>query len=63
MMEELPIHDFQFWFNSNTLPNSVPLQTTSLRNLNESDFDLSRSLNVKCNYVVDFLLVSNSYQI
>ena len=38
----------------------VPLHTISMRNLNDPDFDLSRSLDVKCNFVVDFLLVSNT---
>ncbi len=28
-------------------------------NQNDGDFGLSRSLNVKCNFVVDFLLVCN----
>ncbi len=56
----LLIHDFHSLFNSNTLPNSVPLQTTSLRNLNDPDFDLSRSFNVKYNFATDFLLVSSS---
>ncbi len=59
----LPIHDFLFRFNSNALPNSAPLQTRSLRNLNNPGFDLSMSLNVKCNVAVDFLLVSNSKHI
>ena len=35
-------HDFRFWFNCNTLLNSVPLHTctTILRNLNNPDLDL-----------------------
>ena len=53
-------HDFLFRFNSNTLPNSLSLQTTSLWNLNEPDFNLLRSFNVKCNFAVNFLLMSNS---
>ncbi len=40
--------------------NSAPLQSTSLRNLNNTDFDLSWSLSVKCTVAVDLILVSNS---
>ncbi len=57
----LPIYCFLFRFNSNTLPNSAPLQTTSLRIKNNTDLHLPRSLNVKCNFGVDFVLVSNTH--
>ncbi len=41
-------------FNGNIWPNSAPLQDTGtkLRNLSDFDFDLSRSLKVKCNGVI-----------
>ncbi len=45
---------------SNTLSNSTPMQTINMGNLNDHNFDLSSPLNVKCNFAVDFLLVSNS---
>ncbi len=57
---KFPTLDFIFRLNSNTLPNSAPLQTTNLRNPDNPDFDLSMPLNVKCNVVVDCLVVSNS---
>ncbi len=47
---ELSIHDFLFGFSSNTLPNLVHLQSTSLINLNNTSLYLSRSPNVKCNF-------------
>ncbi len=31
-----------------------------MRNLKDPGFDLSTSLNVKCNFAVDFLLLSNN---
>ncbi len=34
--------------NSNIWPNSVPLGDTDLHNLSDLDFDLSRSLKVRC---------------
>ncbi len=52
-------------FNSNMWPNSAPLQDMRLRNLSDLEFDLSRSLKVKCYDVIGlslyaFLLMFNS---
>ena len=52
----LPIYDFLFEFHSNTLLNSVPLQNTRLRNL----IWPFKIIQCKCDFAVDFLLVSNS---
>ena len=46
-------------------PNSTPLRDIRLRNLSDLEFDLSRSLKVKCNSVIEFpiyafLLMFNS---
>ncbi len=38
--------------NSNITLNSAPLQDTRLRNLSDLDFDLSRSLKVKCDGII-----------
>ncbi len=38
-------------FNSNILP-TAPLQDIRLRNLSDTDFDLSMSLKVKCDGVI-----------
>ncbi len=52
-------------FNSNIWPNSAPLQDIRLQNLSNLAFDLSRSLKVKCDSVIElpiyaFLLMFNS---
>ncbi len=52
--------------NSNIWPNSAPLRDTKLRNLSDYDFELSRSLKVKCDGVIGlaiygFLLIYISY--
>ena len=52
-------------FNSNIWPNSTPLQDIRLQNLSDLEFDLSRSLKVKCDDVIGlslyaFLLMFNS---
>ncbi len=39
-------------FNSNIWPNSAPLQDIRLQNLSDLEFDLSRSLKVKCDDVI-----------
>ena len=49
-------------FNSNILPNSAPLGDIRLRNLNDLEFNLSRSLKVICDdviglYIYAFLLI------
>ena len=46
----LPIYAFLVMFNSNIWPNSAPLRHIKLQNL--SDFDLSRSLWMKCDSVI-----------
>ncbi len=51
-------------FNSNIWPNSAPLQDIRLWNLSDFEFDLSRSLKVKCDSVIwlpiyAFLLMFN----
>ena len=51
--------------NSNIWPNSAPLQDIRLQNLSDLDFDLSRSLRVKCDSVIGlpiyaFLLMFSS---
>ena len=53
-----PIYDFLLII----CPNSAPLQDTKLWNLSDLDFDLSRSLNVKCDHgiglsIYGFLLI------
>ena len=40
-------------FNSNLWPNSARLQDVRLRNLRDLEFDLSRSLKVKCGSVIE----------
>ena len=40
----LPIYGFILIFNSNTWPNSVPLQDISFQNPSDLDTDLPRSL-------------------
>ncbi len=52
-------------FNSNIWPNSALLQDIKGRNLNDLEFDLLRSLKVKCDSVIElpryvFLLMFNS---
>ncbi len=52
-------------FNSNIRPNWAPLRDISLRNLCDLDFDLPRSLKVKCDGAIglpmyDILLMFNS---
>ena len=52
-------------FNSNIWPNAAPLQVIRLQNLSDLEFDLSRSLKVKCDSVIGlpiyaFLLMFNS---
>ncbi len=39
-------------FNSNKWPSSAPLQDRRLRNMSDLEFDLSRSLKVKCDDVI-----------
>ncbi len=51
--------------NSNLWPNSAPSQDIRLQNLSDLEFDFSRSLKVKCDYVIGlslyaFLLMFNS---
>ncbi len=51
--------------NSNIWSNSAPLQYIRLQNLSDLEFDLSRSLKVKCDSVIglpiyNFPLMSNS---
>ena len=38
-------------FNSNIWPNSAPLQNIMLQNMSDLNFDLSRSLKVKCDVI------------
>ncbi len=40
-------------FNSNIWPNSAPLQDIRLQNLSDLEFDLLRSLKVKCDSVIE----------
>ncbi len=52
-------------FNGNIGPNSAALRDIRLRNFGDLDFDLSRSLKVKCNGAIElpiygFLLMVNS---
>ncbi len=53
-------------FNRSIRSNSVPLQHTKLQKLSELDFDLSRSLRVKCDdwtlYVWCLMIYIYSYQ-
>ena len=53
-------------FNGSIWPNSAPLQDTSLQNVSDLEFDLSRSLKVRCDsviglpiYMYAFLLMFN----
>ncbi len=46
-LDRLPIYGLLLIFNSNTWPNSAPLDDVRLREVSDLDFDLSRSLNVK----------------
>ncbi len=43
-------------FNSNIWPNSAPLQDIRLQNLSDLEFDLSRSLKVKCDDVIGLVI-------
>ncbi len=45
-------------FNSNVWPNSASLQYTKLRNLSDLNFDLSRSLKVKCDGIIGLPIYS-----
>ncbi len=52
-------------FDSNIWPNSAPLRDIRLPNRSDPDFDLSKSLKVKCDSVFElpiyaFLLMFNS---
>ena len=52
-------------FSSNISPNSAPFPDIMLRKLSDLDFDVSRSLNVRCNSVIGlpiygFLVASSS---
>ncbi len=52
-------------FNSNIGPKQAPLRDIRLRNPSDLDFDLSRSLKVKCDSAIgipmyDLLLMFNS---
>ena len=42
--------------NSTIWPNSAPLQDIRLRNLSDIEFDLSRSLKVKCDDVIQLVI-------
>ncbi len=44
--------------NSNILPNSAPLQDIRLCNQSDFKFDLSRSLKVKCDDVIELAIHS-----
>ena len=62
---DCPYMVFLLMFNSNIGPNMAPLRDISLQNMSDLEFNLSRSLKVKCNGAVrlsifDFLLLSNS---
>ena len=55
---------FTLMFNSNIWLNSAPLQDIKLRNFNDPEFDLTRSLKVKCHGttglpIYSFLLMFN----
>ena len=54
----LPIYAVLSMFNSycSIWPNSVPLQVLRLRNLSDLEFDLSRSLKVKCDDVIGLVM-------
>ncbi len=52
----LRIYAFLSMFYGNIWPNSAPLQDTKLLNLSDLDFDLSRSLEVKCDGVIGLLI-------
>ncbi len=59
------LYAFLLMFNSNLWRNSAPLQDIRLRNLSDLEFDLSMSLNGKCDSVIGlliyaFLLMFNS---
>ncbi len=61
----LPIYGLVLMFNSNIGPNSATLWDIRLQNLDDLDFDLSRSLKVKCDGAIwlpiyDFLLMFNN---
>ncbi len=61
----IPIYGFLSLFTSSIWPILAHLWHINLQNLNDLDFDLSRSLNVKCDSVIglpiyDFLLMFNS---
>ncbi len=45
------LYAFLLMFNSNIWPNSASLQDIRLRNLSDHNFDLSRSLKVKCDVI------------
>ncbi len=49
----LSLHDFQFVFSSNIWPNFAALRDTSLQNVSDFDFGLSKSPEVKSNGAVD----------
>ncbi len=59
----LPIYAFLSMFNINIWPKSAPLHDIEHQNLNDLDFDLSRSLKVKCDVIGlaihDFLFYCN----
>ena len=64
---ELPIYGFLLMFNSNIGPNLAPLPDIRLRNLSDLaiDFDLLRSLKVKCEgaiglFIYGFLSMFNN---
>ncbi len=48
---ELPIYGFLLLFYRNVWPNSATLQDIRLWNVRDLEFDLSRSLKVKCDSV------------
>ena len=49
-------------FDSDIWPNSAPLLDIRLRNLGDLDFDLSRSLKIKCDDIIGLVIHGlNSY--
>ena len=47
-----PTYDFLLMVNGNIWPNTASLQDIRLRNLSDLEFDISRSLKVKCDDVM-----------
>ncbi len=51
-----PIHGFVLMVNCNLWPNSAPLRVIRHYNLSDPEFDLSRSLKVKCHGVIGLII-------